>query len=572
MIRKKILVLFTIFSALALGACGSSSSSSSGGGGGGGGLATGTFTKTVLLGGTSTTWATLFGPNTANRFQFLYRAKDVNGSGNINAISFRHAAINPANNCPNVTIKMGQTSLTDLTTTYDMNVQEGRGSLVTVLNDAALNLPAGATNEYFTINLATPFNYNGVDNLVVEISRTSACVGGIMDIGRTPAMMTFNAVNFSAIASAPVTGTLDTRPADAKFNFAGGENFLETTVGVDNTNAAPFNRSTAILRKVQLLYPAADVDGSGPITGIGFPVGATVVNAQTYAVTVRLAHSTLGALVSGPYADSYSSTPVTVATDLKFTVPAGTLTGSIVWLPVTGSFNYNGTDNLILEIETTDNVLAPVSVSWQNQNMTGTNSRLYGEVGGTLGVAGEEYYFAKFRFNGGTTEVITDGVTTSTDAFNGGGSGQMSLYRASDLGTTAMTINSVSCRLSDMASLASVFTNYKVIMGHTDLDELGTDPAINIPMQNVVFDGTFNLPGMIKGGDWITVDLTTPFQYDGISNLVVWMGNTAASGNTTACYMSAAVGQPNQTGVGAPDAAAITLSSSKFDMRFGVSN
>jgi len=570
MIKKQIFVLFTIFSALALGACGSSSSSNDAVVGGGG-LATGTFTKTVLLDGVSTTWATLFATNTANRFQFLYRVQDVNGSGNINAISFRHGAINPAVNCPNVTIKMGQTDLTGLTTTYGLNVEQGRGSLVTVLNDAALNLPAGATNEYFTINLATPFNYNGVDNLVVEISRTSAC-SDIMDIGRTPAMMTFNAVNFDATTSAPVTGALDTRPADAKFNFAGGENFLETTVGVDSADTAPFNFTPASSRKVQLLYPAADVDGSGPITGIGFPVGATVMNAQTYAVTIRLAHSTLGALVSGLYADSYSSTPVTVATDLKFTVPAGTLTGSIVWLPVTGSFNYNGTDNLILEIETTDNSMAPNTVAWQNQIMTGTASRLVGEVGGTLGVADEQYYFAKFRFNGGTTEVITDGGTTSTDAFNTGVSGQMNLYRASDLGTKAMTINSVACRLSDMASLASTFTNYKVIMGHTDLDELGTDPVINIPMQNVVFDGTFNLPGGIVGGDWITIDLTTPFQYDGISNLVVWMGSTVMSGNTTACYMSAAVGQPNQTGVGAPDAMAITLSNAKFDMRFGVSN
>ena len=315
----------------------------------------------------------------------------------------------------------------------------------------------------------------------------------------------------------------------AKFNFAGGDNFVNSPTGTLTWNLYPFNNNAVAGRKVQLLYPAPDVNGSGPITGIGFPVGF-LTTAQAFTVNIKLGHSTLASFVDGNFSDSYSDTPVTVASNLTFTVPAGVPADEFVWVPVNGSFNYNGADNLILEIETTDNIGVTTDIGWRIRSGVGTNKRLFGGLGSTTGTAGQQYYFTKFRFNGGTMDVLTSGGGFLVP-FNGSTDHVLQvLYGAKDLGTGAQ-IDKVAFRLS-ADSMAEDYTGFSVVLGHTTNTALSATLADNLDDYTNVFSGTMNIPAGLKAGDWVEIPVSG-FTYNPLKNLVVQVTANMGTGNVT---------------------------------------
>src|SRR5712692_8936763 len=149
-----------------------------GGSGGGGGaapaptpLATGTFTKSFAPAPTS---SNIYPFDTNDvKHQSLYLASEINGAGEIKTLRFEFNGPNAASvTCPNTTIKLGQTNLTALTATFASNVVTGQGSLVTVLDNATVTIPAGASGAWFDIPLTIGFHYNGIDNLVVQLDHT----------------------------------------------------------------------------------------------------------------------------------------------------------------------------------------------------------------------------------------------------------------------------------------------------------------------------------------------------------------------------------------------------------------
>lgn len=514
-----VLLLSAIF---ALGACGGTSSGP--GGGGGGGLATGGFIKTYAPDVATVGWLSPFATGTRH-YLIIYQANNVNGSGVLNSISFRlDNAVATAISCPDTTIRVGHTLSTEFATGTDLyaaHVENGRGSMVTVINNSEVTVPVTASGDYFSIPFDATFAYNGVDNLAIEIIRPTACTGDVYF--RAEFATAFFGILYNSDTASATGLVRDNDLFQTKFNFDGGDNYLDSAVGtIGNGNFYPFNNNAATGRKVQLLYLASDVNGSGPITGIGFPVGQLTTD-QIYTVTIKLGHSALTELVTGPFADSYSSGPVTVATNLTFTVPAGIPQGDFIWLPVTGSFNYNGTDNLILEVETTDNSMATGDTRWWNRFSTGTNLRLYSDLGSVTGTATEDYYFTKFRFNGGTMDVMTD-AGNAAYIVPVGDTGEFIiqlLYDSAALGTGGQ-ITSLGFRLG-ADSNAFDHTDVNLVLGHTTLSSLGAvSLAANIESnRTAAFSGTISIPAGLKAGDWITVPLSTSFTYDPTMNLVV---------------------------------------------------
>ena len=58
--------------------------------------------------------------------------------------------------------------------------------------------------------------------------------------------------------------------------------------------------------------------------------------------------------LASDYAANYSGSPVNAANAVSFTIPANVPANSYVWIPLPDAvFNYNGTDNLILEFDVT---------------------------------------------------------------------------------------------------------------------------------------------------------------------------------------------------------------------------
>lgn len=497
--------------------------SSESGSGGTTPLATGTFTKTVKLFGTDTNYGNLFNTNISNRYQMLYRAQEINGAGYITSISFQYeAGIAAAVNCPNETIKMGHTNLTGLTATFAANVQIGQGSLVTVLNDAGINIPAGNAGEYFNITLAQPFYYNGVDNLAVEISRTSACSGSVV-VDADIASTSYNALNYNGSDAAGATGSLFTYLANTRFTFVGGDNAPFAVGGA--SNQIPFT-SNAIMQRVQNLYLAGDINGSGPITGVGMEIGA-LTTAQTYTVTLKLGHATVNTLAAN-YDANYSGLPTTVANAVTFTVPEGVPAGSYVWIPVTGSFNYNGTDNLLLEI-IVSSATGGMYYTFHNHNIA--NVRLiYGpNDASNITTITTVIQHAKFRFNGGTMDVIGPN-NAGTTVFSNTANGRQFLLRSAELGTSG-PVNKLACRFESVSSTAASYPNFTITLAHTTQTALVATDAANVAGGITVYNGTFNIPAGLLMGDWVEIPFSTPFSYNGVDNLVVQTTTGAGSLN-----------------------------------------
>jgi len=528
------MALSVLFIAVTLISCGG------GGGGGGGGVLpsttpAGTFTKTVNHAGGATSYGNLFSTPTENRYMMLYLAQDVKGSGNIKSISFKNnSGTAAAVTCPNVTVKMGHTSVGTLSATYAANVEEGRGTFATALNNASVTIPAGAAGDYFTVNLGTQFNYNGADNLVVEVTRTAACTD-MVAVGANVASPSYNGIVWAITSSTAVTGTAQPNVIDMRFAYAGGDDRVEYPVATGN--AIPFWAS-ASEQHAQMLHLASDLNGSGPITGIAMISSEAPTDAASYTVTVKLGHTSLAALTD-TFANNFNvGSPVTVAAAATFTVPAGVPAGTPIWLPLSGTFKYNGTDNLIVDIEVTS---ADTITFWVYDGAI-AGRRMYAAVGSATGTVDNGAYHTVFRFNGGPMVKLSAGTGINNAIFNGLDS-TATLYSATDLGT-AGKITSVSCRMK-AASTAASYADFKVVMGHATGSTLSGTAATDFVSQKTVFSGTFAVPAGLLAGDWLDIPLSSSFAYDGKSNLIVWMGNGGTDPGTA--VVNNCMGENNAT-------------------------
>lgn len=536
-------------------------SCSSSGGGGQTPLATGTFIKTnavSISAGFAGHFSSLDGLP-YYRVMHLYNMKG--NSGYIKAIAFRaNGAIPSPVSCPDITIKMGHTSVTGLSATFASNVEQGKGTLETVLANAQVVIPAVNDGDYFTIQLDKAFYYNGVDNLVVDFIRSGLCDQTIYLLADS----LFNDHTVASTDPGSATGGLTTGELHTKFTFAGGDETI-FNANYPDWSRCPFYLGTDVLcNKVQLLYNASEIDGSGPITGIAmFNYHATT--AQEYTMTVRLGHSTKTDLTS-TFADNFSDTPVTVADGVVFRVPAGVQGGKPIWFPLNGStFNYNGTDNLIVEIEVTDTSNATGNTSWFMSNPVGHNVRLVGDRGASTGSVGPLGYWIKFRFNGGTMDVMTP-ETDSIGPFGSPDHVAQFLYGAHDLGTNAQ-IDKVAFRLSS-SSNAEDYTGFSVVLGHTTNTVLSATLADNLDDPTTVFSGTMSVPAGLKAGDWVEIPVSG-FTYDPGKNLTIQItthGGTTGFGNTFHAG-ALAIGGAIASSIGSPTADLDNINGFSPDLR-----
>jgi hypothetical protein len=390
-----------------------------------------------------------------------------------------------------------------------------------------LVIPAGSAGDYFDIPLSTSFNYNGVDNLVLDITRSAAC-DAVAEIRFTPATVAFDNYAYSADSGNPNTAIIvDNGRFDAKFVFAGGDNSIYTAV--TSNNDVPFS-SNPLFQRVQNLYASSDVDGSGPITGVGIKIGVTTT-AQTYTVTVKLGHATVNTLASN-YGANYSGSPVTVANAVTLNVPAGVPAGSYLWLPVTGSFNYNGTDNLLLELIVTS-ATGSTFYSFNNPGF-GDDRLIFGpnDASAITAVSGVNQN-AIFRFNGGTIDAGIGAGSFSGQVLENDGDGAeiQSLYQASELGTGG-TIKSISLRMLGNSN-AATHSNYTIRIGHTTKTALNVADtyASNMNENSTVYSGVLDVPAGLLAGDWLTIPINS-FNYDPTKNLAIYFSTLGNAGGT----------------------------------------
>jgi hypothetical protein len=547
-----------------LAACGKSHVGGGGDSGGGSSPATGIVTRTVDLGTALTANAIPFWNVTYTRAQYLYTPAEIRGSGRITALRQRRSSSNGSASCPQLSVRVGHTNLAALTTTFASNFETGQGSLVTVVNNANFTIPAGAAGEWIDLPLQVPFDYNGVDNLVVEFERLAACSPLVLVDTQAAANM-----RVTTSTDGATTGTVDSSRNMMRFVFTGGETKID--FGGVNGNVFPFNDNSILTPRIQSLYLASEINGSGPVTGVAFQLNTLSVGG-TYTYTLKLGHSTLSTLGSS-FAGNYSDSPRIAANAVTFAVPANIPAGEWVWVPIPDSaFTYNGTDNLLVEIVpstgSANTAFRVATIVGRRLFVTGAGS----ETAATGGVSDVAYHLM-LRFNGGPVSVLTPGGAASSQAFSIVADGLLNLYRAQELGTAGL-ITSVGCRMASAASNEAGYSNYRVIIGHSNVASLGATSASDFVGQTVALSGTAFVPAGLVTGDWIELPLTTPFAYDGKSNLAVWMGTAAAPGAAGAhsCRLSSSAARyPGQIATGAPGVATVTPANFKFDLKLNIS-
>ncbi len=510
MIKNATTALVSIAAVIAMTACSSDSDTPFVSGK----LATGGFIKTVEEAGGSS-FGGMFGISDS-RYQLLYTPTDLEGSGNIESIGFQLFQNEATGvNCPNVTIKIGHTSLATLTTTYDSNVETGQGSRVTATSDLSLTIPSGLAGDYFSIPLDEPFNYNGVDNLVVEIVRNVACDASVLVNGSIAA---YNASLYHGSDYNATTGTTSTTQMHMRAVFAGG---VDTVTPLDNTGDNGNSIAPGVTGRTQALLRAEDINGSGPITGIAFEAD-TVTAATEMNITITMMNTSLTAL-DGNFTVNIdgSSTPVIVTDNLQVTIPAGV---KYFWIPMTSTFDYDGSSNLLLDI-TSNVVSGGFATDYKNVPIVRIVSTT--DVNAGTGTVRTRAYQPKLRFNGAPMDVITAGDAGGwyTLPFNGGsGYRTQYLYGGHSFGTSG-AVTEVSFRLQN-DSVASDYPAATIVLGHTANTTMTTDMPANMDDSTSVFSGTLSIPAGLKAGDWVTFPVSG-FTYDSTKNLVVEVSQDA---------------------------------------------
>lgn len=506
-------------------------------GGGGGGTASndptapkGVFTRTVPGANENITGFLDANPNDHMLWQNLYRPDQIAGAGYITGISFRYNDLmdTPAT-CPAMTIRLSHSASTEILSIFSDNLNNGRGNLATVLSGKAVTFPAGAKDTWHRIDFDTPFYYNGVDSLVAEFDATGPFAGRLLDACDTD--LGYACTVFNSTPGA-VTGYVDDFLQLTRFHFEGGDCAF---VAEPNPNSLPFTSGMDV-RKMQVLYHPEEVGGSGPIRGLGFQVGATTT-LQTYTFSMKVGHTTLAEL-GHTFADNFDvGTPVTVAEQVSLTVPAGIPAGGYLWIPWTGApFDYNGTDNLLLEMEVTD----PSGVVWLDHRAGSDITRIMATPGSAVATQWDGcQYGVKFRFAGGNVDVVTSGAGSVTMPFGSANKSQH-LYRATELGTQGR-ITKLALRMHTNASAATTYDDFTVRLGHASTGAasgLNNAFAANLAEGSVeAFRGTFTVPAGVRYGDWLEIPLTMPFTYDAARNLVLQI-SSAAGGSASPVSMS----------------------------------
>jgi len=499
-----------------------------GSGGGGGGttpLATGEFTKTVDPTDDGD-WSDSYFSDTTYHSQNLYPAIDINGSGNITSIFVEYAAVEATDiTCADVTIKMGHTTLGSLGTTFATNVEQGAGSVQTVLANASIVFPAGPIGDWVEIPLDTPFYYNGVDNLVVDITTNVACSDDFHTDVTTAFGYTSTVFDNDINAATGITSTFR---ADMEFQFKGGTN---TVISADKTGDNANSIAPSETGRTQMLLLAEHIDGSGPITGLSiFPDTITPTATEISSISVSMIH-VAATLLTDTFADNYGgNTPVTVAQDVSYNIPAGQ--SAAVWVPFNvANFTYDGTSNLLIDISAT---VPSGGYDVDYKNVPDIRVVSAGTPDALDGFSRARAFEPVLRFNGGTMDVIpSEPPGVSTQVFRSTDSQIMGTYASTELGSKG-TITKVAVRLlSD--SIADEYPDYRLVMGHSNNLQLTTGQTYLDQMENdtTTYTGTISIPTGLEAGDWVEIPLSTPFTYDPEKNLVVYFDNSASTGGNT---------------------------------------
>lgn len=523
-------------------------------GGGGGGsnttsvapvlLAKGTFKKVATPAAGFGQWiGGVIGGSGVQRSQTLLLASDIKASGVISRLNYVLYANFAGTTCNNVTISLSHVpaTTTSLSTTFASNLNLGTGAPVTVLNAASMTFPAGNANANYPISIDPVFTYNGVDNLLIDIVSGPCTGAGGPQLTATNTTGSIRVVTQNTTNTNGVLPAGDNRDPVMTVGFTGGEN-----QHLFGTNVGNLTFTSTATPKVQFLYKATDINGSGPITGLAFQTASGISATTTVTYSIRMAHTSLtGLSTGGIWDDSITGSVATVANNVTVKLPAGIPAGGWFWIPLPSeTFNYNGTDNLLIEVDniSADNTInlyggTASGVSVYNLDNTATGpSTVYGFVPNI-----------RLRFNGAPTQVMPVKTTDSSVDIT---SGSYPMYVSSWLAPWEIgnkgSIKGMACRLDANAS-AGTYQNLTVKIDNSYGNAV------------TVYNGNFTLNASLTKGDWFEIPFSTSYSYNGTDTLKFYITWSNATGIVTCDAGEDTTLYPLRTATGDASASPMTL-------------
>jgi trimeric autotransporter adhesin len=415
---------------------------------------------------TSSTYTPYYGSTTAaRRIQYLFTAAELRAlglrAGNITTVSFDIATVPTAFSIADFSLKMGHTALTAITTTFSGD------ATVTVL-------PAGSYAPVVGINthtLSTPFNWDGVSNVLLEACHGVAGTASLTTVRYTSGLPTgISCYSTNAAGCAQATGTTTTiRPNIGLTGQRDMNGSFTSFAWNDGSGPVGSNNDTIIVQPAfpsgnSMTYSVTATDA----TGCTFSGNVTVTKNTTSPALASPAVSpanpcfgdsvTLAVPVTGgcpPYTYAYTFTPTAGAP-----TPI-TLSANNKFFPtVSGTFQVTVTDNAAQSTSGTVGsitMLAPPTAANVNRcgtgpvtmTATGTGSSINwynAATGGTLLATGATYsptVTATTNFYVETANVTAGVVTGRTASTAPGTATNLSTYGHQFTLTKPIILNSV---------------------------------------------------------------------------------------------------------------------------------
>ena len=378
--------------------------------------------------------------------------------------------------------------------------------------------------DWQTIVLDTPFEYNGTDNLCICIDDNT---GGTSDYQYWSAhtcsvnrgIRAWGASDFDPTGSVPSSGSgVNDYIADIQIGLTSTNSPMPRNLTASNITAHEATLSwTAPNENVQS-YQYQYQPAGGNWTELYSTTNTSVT------LTSLLPDTDYTFQVKAIYADGESNfasktfhTEISclAPTDLQATLTQGN--GSVATL----SWTENGSaTNWVLEYGTAADFTGATSVP-----VSGTPSH------NLTGLTPETKYYARVKANCGgddgesgwsNTEDFTPsdcviiGQGTSASNTNPVGtyynySFTEQLYTAAEIGMAGI-ISSISFNYA-----VSTAKDYPLQVYMKSVDNTNLSSAIAISDDDLVYNGTLS----VTGAGWVTINLTTPFEYDGVGNLLI---------------------------------------------------
>jgi len=320
------------------------------------------------------------GAGTDNKVQWLFTAADLTAAGitqgNITAISFNVPA-GSADVMPNFTVRMGATATTAITTTYD-------AAPPVVFGPASVSAATGIN----TYTFATPFNWNGTSNVIIQVCHDVVTGGGGSTSVTRQATTNTTAYTNAAGACTSTSGTSVAYRPVITFSAQVGTNVTSSTGFVWNPGGIPTN--TAVVNPVNTGTNAVTqvytVTATNTVTGCSntattsvlvnpVPVNPTAVNSIQCGVGVPTA-SVSGGTGYKWYATPTSTTVLQSGASANYTTAISVTT---TWYVSSYNANCESGRTAVTATVTTPDAVTAVSTSTgvcpgQSFTLTATNT------------------------------------------------------------------------------------------------------------------------------------------------------------------------------------------------------